>query len=108
MIDDEKKAILTRLDGIIRDVAPGVSTETKYGGRLYTLHPDENERQFCGTFAYSNHVQLSFARGAEMDDPLGILAGNGRLRRHINFSNSDDIDPDAIRTLIQSAIALDK
>ncbi|MEM6453448.1 MAG: DUF1801 domain-containing protein [Cyanobacteria bacterium P01_D01_bin.105] len=100
MTDDEKNAILTSLDQMIRSVVSEVSTVAKYGGTLYALHPDQKEGQFCGTFAYSNHVQLSFARGAEIDDPFGILTGNGKFRRHINFSNPDDIDSEKIIAIL--------
>ena len=107
MTDAEKNAIVASLDHVIRSVAPDASTIIKYGGTLYTLYPNDNERQFCGLFAYSNHVQLSFARGAEIDDPFGILAGNGKSRRHINFSNADAVDSEKIKALVLSAIALD-
>jgi hypothetical protein len=107
MTDADKHAMLTTLDQMIRSVAPEVSTVSKYGGTLYTLYPDENERQFCGIFAYSSHVQLSFARCAELDDPFDILAGNGKLRRHINFARPDDLDSRTITTLVRSATALE-
>ena len=42
-----------------------------------------------------------------MDDPFEVLAGNGQLRRHINFSNPDDLNAKTITTLVRSAISLD-
>ena len=103
MTETEKNKIVTALDKLVRSVVPKASTVAKYGGTLYTLRPNEKEGQFCGVFPYKNHVQLSFARGSELDDPSGVLAGSGKARRHINFTDSDELDVLTIKKLIRSA-----
>ncbi len=57
---------------------PKSSKVAKYGGTLYTLKPDLKKGQFCGVFPYKAHVQLSFAQGASLDDPDGLLEGGGK------------------------------
>ncbi|MEP2532693.1 DUF1801 domain-containing protein [Shimia sp.] len=101
----EQDAIVERLDQIIRQSAPDVETLRKYGGTLYTLKPDEKEVQFCGLFQYKDHVQLAFSNGAALKDPNQVLIGTGKFRRHINFSNLQQIDPNIIGGLIESAVA---
>lgn len=96
-------AIVERLDRIIRDVVPGVTAVPKYGGTLYTLAPDEKEGQFCGIFPYAEHVQLSFSRGARLDDPGGMLAGGGKHRRHMNFADVADIPEGDVRRFVEQA-----
>jgi hypothetical protein len=53
-------AIIKGLDRIIRECVPDAVRVSKYGGTLYTLHPDQKDGQFCGIFAYKDHVQFSF------------------------------------------------
>src|SRR5438105_15567565 len=40
---------------------------------------------------YSRHVNLGFNEGATLDDPKGILEGNGNQIRHISIKNVEDI-----------------
>lgn len=91
------------LDRLIRSVVPGVECVQKYGGVLYTLYPEEKEGQFCGLFVFKSHVQLSFSQGAALDDPAGLLAGNGKVRRHVNFETPEQIDETGLSALILQA-----
>ncbi|MEO0975537.1 MAG: DUF1801 domain-containing protein, partial [Pseudomonadota bacterium] len=36
---------------------------------------------FCHVAVYRQHVNLGFNRGAELDDPMGLLKGTGKLIR---------------------------
>jgi len=51
-------------------------------------------------------VQLVFSRGTSLDDSKGILEGKGKFRRHINFSNSGDINTRTLVKLIKQAATL--
>lgn len=103
MNDTEKKIITQMIDELILKAVPKAQTVAKYGGVLYTTKPDEKEGQFCGTFTFKNHVQLSFANGAELTDPTQVLQGNGKYRRHINFLSPDDIDSKVLLALIKQS-----
>lgn len=99
----EQDAIIARLDQNIRDAVPNTTTVPKYGGTLYTLKPEEKEGQFCGIFPYKDHVQLAFSNGTALQDPKNLLTGTGKFRRHINFSDVQDIDPESIAVLVKDA-----
>lgn len=101
----EQDAIIDKLDQLIRQAAPGVVLVPKYGGTLYTLKPEEKEGQFCGVFPYKAHVQLAFSNGTALDDPEKLLTGTGKFRRHINFSNPEEVEPDALVDLLRKAVA---
>lgn len=89
---------------VIKEAVPGVHTVAKYGGTLYTLQPSLKEGQFCGVFVYNHHVQISFSRGAELEDPKGLLAGQGKRRRHINFRSLEELDLEYLeQMLVQGA-----
>jgi len=95
--------VVARLDALIREVVPTVSTVPKYGGMLYTLAPDEKEGQFCGIFPYDEHVQLSFTRGDRLDDPGGMLDGGGKYRRHLDFADEAHIPEGDVKRFVEQA-----
>lgn len=44
----------------------------------------------CHVAIYSKHVNLGFADGASLPDPLGLLEGTGKRIRHASFRNPDE------------------
>lgn len=103
MTDAEKKQLIETIDSFVMKAVPKSTKVPKYGGTLYTLKPDEKEGQFCGVFPYKTHVQLSFSKGASLDDPDGLLEGGGKFRRHLNFNRIDDVDGKVIRRFCKEA-----
>lgn len=102
----EQDAIIERLDNIIRRSAPEAVSQSKYGGTLYTLKPDEKEGHFCGVFPYTNHVQLAFSNGTALKDTKQVLTGTGKFRRHINFAAPREIEPEILAELLGNAVAI--
>src|SRR5881397_1879837 len=60
-------------------------------------------------FAYVNvfrvHVNVGFFRGAEIDDPSGLLEGTGKFMRHVKLMPGADFDAAALAKLIETAYA---
>ena len=52
---------------------------------------------------YSKHVNLGFNEGATLDDPKGILQGNGNQIRHITIKSVEDIKRPGLRAYIRRA-----
>ncbi|MEM7256131.1 MAG: DUF1801 domain-containing protein [Pseudomonadota bacterium] len=100
-LDAEADAV----EAFIRQTVPGVSAVAKYGGTLFTLFPDQREGQFCGVFVYNHHVQISFSRGAGLADPQGMLLGTGKRRRHVNFTQLENLDLEYLGDLLVQASA---
>jgi hypothetical protein len=103
MTETEKKNLVELLDSLVMAAVPKSTKVPKYGGTLYTLKPDEKEGQFCGVFPYKAHVQLSFAKGVELEDPDGLLEGGGKIRRHLTYKSLDDVDAKIIRRFCKAA-----
>jgi len=59
---------------------------------------------FCHVATYGSHVNLGFNRGALLADPNRLLAGNGKLIRHITIRGEDDLNRPFVRRFIQAAI----
>ncbi len=102
----ELDEIAKSLIELIHQAVPKATTRQKYGGTLFTLKPDEKERQFCGVFAYKTHIQLSFSEGVHLDDTEKLLQGSGKGRRHINFKSAEQIKKQTLKKMIKQAAKL--
>ena len=58
-------------------------------------------------FAYVNafraHVNVGFFRGASLDNPAGLLEGDGKRMRHVKVRLAQEVNAPALKALIQSA-----
>jgi len=59
---------------------------------------------FCHIATYCSYVNLGFNRGALLPYPNGVLAGKGKLIRHITIRNENDLDRPVVRRFLQAAI----
>lgn len=82
----EKHSIIESVRALVKSTFPAVTEEVKYGGILFSL-----EVEFCGVFAYKEHVSVEFSKGAMITDSFGYLEGGGKGRRHLKFYNLTDI-----------------
>lgn len=99
-------ALADELEAFIVETIPNTEIVPKYGGKLFTLRPDEKEGQYCGIFIYTKHVQISFSNGARIEDPKRLLLGSGEFRRHINFSSADQVNFEELKKLLEQASRL--
>ena len=60
---------------------------------------------FAYVDCFTAHVNVGFYRGAELDDPAGLLTGTGRLMRHVKLRPAELPDCEALSSLIESACA---
>src|SRR5437763_11350435 len=74
---------------------------------LHDGHPTAcvGDAAFAYVNAFRAHVNVGFFRGAEIDDPKGLLAGTGKFMRHVKLSPETDVDTAALTTLIETAYA---
>jgi len=59
---------------------------------------------FCHVVTYSTHVNLGFNRGALLPDPNRLLAGSGKMIRHITIRDENDLNHPFVRRFLQAAI----
>ncbi|GGO58297.1 protein of unknown function (DU1801) [Roseovarius pacificus] len=91
MEESEKAKIVAQLKAVVAKVEPAAACVTKYGGTMIERVPGQPKSQFCGIFAYKDHVSLEFTNGAQLDDPERVLEGGGKHRRHIKLASLADI-----------------
>ena len=72
------------------------------------IHDDQptacvGDAAFAYVDAFTAHVNVGFFRGAELDDPNGLLEGTGKLMRHVKLRPGRRVDETALRALIENA-----
>jgi hypothetical protein len=70
----------------------------------------EHDGIVCTGETYKDKVKLTFARGAEIDDPSGLFNSSldGKQRRAIDIGEGDRIDEKAFKALIRAAVAVNR
>lgn len=82
----------------IYSAIPKASERVMYGGFMFAA-----TAQFCGVFAYTQHVSIEFGRGCDLKDTYRVLEGSGKLRRHIKIHTLADIKAKHLRAYIRQA-----
>src|ERR1043165_6194715 len=59
---------------------------------------------FCQVVIYPKGVNLMFNRGAELDDPNGVLVGDGKIIRHIKVRKPEDLKNKYLRSFIRASL----
>ena len=74
---------------------------------LHDGHPTAcvADAAFAYVNAFKAHVNVGFFRGAELDDPCGLLEGTGKFMRHVKLRPEGEVDATALMKLIDTAYA---
>ncbi len=58
----------------------------------YGTSPKKKTEHFCYIMPASNHLNLGFNYCTDLDDPKLLLAGTGKLFRHIKIKSIEDLN----------------
>jgi hypothetical protein len=58
---------------------------------------------FAYVNSFKNHVNVGFFHGAKLDDPAGLLEGNGKRMRHVKLKPGAEPNAAALGDLIDAA-----
>ena len=105
-LDDWRGEMLAHLRSLIKKADPDVVEEWKWRGTPVWEH----DGIICTGETYKSVVKLTFAKGASLDDPTGLFNSSleGNVRRAIDIREGDDVDAEALKTLIRAAVALNR
>ncbi|WP_303747923.1 DUF1801 domain-containing protein [Stenotrophomonas pigmentata] len=99
LLGEGQLALVDAVRQLVKSTIPAVTEEVKYGGILFS-----SDVQFCGVFAYKQHISVEFGSGAKIADTLGQLEGNGKGRRHIKLRSAGDISAKALAHYLPLAL----
>src|SRR4051812_21092812 len=103
-LDDWRGEMLARIRALIKQADPEGVEEGKWRGTPVWSHAGI----ICTGETYKSVVKMTFAKGASLEDPLGLFNSSleGNVRRAIDIREGEKIDEPALKALIRSAVAL--
>jgi hypothetical protein len=105
-LGDWRGEMLSRLRALVKEADPEVVEEWKWRG----VPVWEHDGIICTGETYKNVVKMTFAKGAALKDPSGLFNSSldGNTRRAIDFHEGEQIDEEALKTLVRAAATLNK
>jgi hypothetical protein len=111
-LTDWRGEALSRIRRLIRQADSDVVEEVKWRKPLnpFGVPVWSHDGIICTGETYKDKVKFTFARGAALDDPVGLFnAGfGGNTRRAIDIHEGDEIDETSFKSLVQAAAALNE
>jgi hypothetical protein len=101
-LGDWRGELLVKLRALIKEEVPEVIEEWKWRGTPTW----ELNGMICTGETYKDHVKMTFAKGASLEDPDGLFTQDGTVRRAIDFRQGDEIREMALKSLLRSAVNL--
>lgn len=103
-LGDWRGDTLARMRALIKEADPDVVEEWKWMGTPIWSH----DGGICTGESYQSIVKLTFFKGASLKDPAKLFNSSldGNVRRAIDIHEGEEIDANAFKALVRSAVAL--
>jgi hypothetical protein len=103
-LGDWRGEMLAGLRSLVKEADPDVVEEWKWRGTPVWAH----DGIVCTGETYKSVVKMTFAKGASLDARAGLFRSSleGNTRRAIDFHEGDEIDEQALKDLVRSAVSL--
>ena len=98
-----QREVVMMCRSIIKSQTGDVDEDILWSQPVYSLNGP-----ICYVKAFSDHVNLGFWRGNELEDPSGRLVGELPTMRHISIRSVNDVDRDLFESLVHQAVKLNK
>jgi len=102
-LGDWRGKTLATLRAIIRQSDPEIVEEWKWENPVWS-----HEGLICTGETYKDHVKMTFAKGASLEDPSRLFNSSleGNVRRAIDIHQGEKVDAAALKNLIRAAVML--
>lgn len=111
-LGDWRGATLSRLRTLIKQADPDVVEELKWKKPTNPAGVPvwSDDGMICTGEVYKDHVKMTFAKGAALDDPKGLFNASlgGNARRAIDVHEGEKVHGAAFKALVRSAVALNR
>ena len=108
---DWRADMLSRIRELIAEADPKMIEERKWrkaSNAMAGVPVWSHDGIVCTGETYKNAVKVTFAKGAELEDPAGLFNSSldGNVRRAIDFHEGDTVNAKAFKALIKAAVKL--
>jgi hypothetical protein len=103
-LGDWRGKMLAKVRKLVHEADPEIVEEWKWMGTPVWSHGGI----VCTGETYKNIVKMTFAKGAALQDPSGLLNSSldGNVRRAIDIHEGEKVNEAALKDLIRAAVAL--
>lgn len=103
---DDVQALALEATRLIRRLLPDVeeSADSTAGLIAFGYGPGY-KGMVCTLILSTSGVKIGLVRGSELDDPRGLLAGSGKVHRHIQMKSAADLRRPGVSALIRATYA---
>ncbi len=105
-LGDWRGELLSQLRSLVKESDPDIVEEWKWRG----VPTWEHDGIVCTGETYKSVVKMTFFKGAALADPSGLFNSSleGNTRRAIDFHEGEEIDEQALKALVRSAVTLNE
>jgi hypothetical protein len=104
VLGDWRGDAVRRIRELVDGAAPDAESSIKWAQPVWQA----GGGPFAYVKAFQRSVNLGFWRGAQLDDPDGLLAGDGDRMKHIAIRSVDEIPADAVGRFVRQAVSLNR
>jgi hypothetical protein len=108
-LGDWRGQTLSKVRGIIKEADPDIVEEWKWAKPTSSGTPVwSHDGGICTGETYKDKVKLTVFKGASLRDPSGLFNSSleGKVRRAVDIKEDEEIDEEALKSLIREAVAL--
>lgn len=89
---------------LLKEMLPGIAETVDESAKLlgYSYGPGYKGALFTLIMSQTG-VKLGIVRGAELPDPKRLMAGAGKVHRHVQLRSVDDIKKPGLKALLRAA-----
>ncbi|MDH2900532.1 MAG: DUF1801 domain-containing protein [archaeon] len=107
-LGDWRGRTLAKIRQLIKEADPEVVEERKW---MKPSNPSGipvwyHNGMICTGEVYKDHVKMTFAKGASLEDPSHLFTQPGTVRRAIDIHEGESINEAAFKDLIRAAVSL--
>jgi hypothetical protein len=103
------RPIVTAFRDLMREVAPEAQEIVTGGTPKYPGNPAWRCKRIIVLISPTKKgVTIAFSRGAEFDDPYGVLEGVGKTSKNVRYHDVADFDAEKMAYYVRQAVALDE
>ena len=103
---EELRPIVTALKALVMEIDPNAVEVVRLGDRAatYGLGPKKMSEGYVYIQPNTSWINLGFYKGANLNDPTGLMEGTGKRLRHIKVRSLEITDNEGLKALVKQAL----
>jgi hypothetical protein len=104
-VQPELRDIVLEIRNIVASVAPD-ATESQHSRGFSYYYKERGgpvSAGICQIGIFQDHIRLGFIHGAFLPDPVGLLVGEPKYKKHVRLYHYEEVPWEYLKQLIESS-----